>query len=172
MLPLGINAKYLGAGSVFVFVQGSVLRSGYHWSALLASKIRACTAARPSYLAVANNFMQFSIRYTRFCFSFLTQYLTTLDLKPASCHLLLVKMPDVVCAQQSHFGLKNLIKVLWDWWTGQIFFWLGKISCDPSELPYWDSQCNDVCSTTSFLGEQSAVSPCVLNKQTLCGNWS
>lgn len=26
------------------------------------------------------------------------------------------------------------------------------------------SQCNDVCSTTSFLGEQSAASPCVLNK--------
>lgn len=30
MLPVGINAKYLGAGSAFVFVQGSVLRSGYH----------------------------------------------------------------------------------------------------------------------------------------------
>lgn len=98
-------------------------------------------------------------------------YLTTLNLKPASCHLLLMKMADAVCAQQSHFGPKILIKALWDWWTGKLFTGWEKypvihLNCCSGTL----SQCNDVCSTTSFLEEQSAVSFCVLNKQTLCGN--
>lgn len=148
---------------------GQVITEVHFWLA----KWGLAPAAWPSYLAGGNGFMQFSIRYPRFCFLFFTLYLTTLNLKPASCHLLLMKMPDVVRAQQSHFGLKNLIKALWDWWSGQLCtgwekYPVSHLNCPTGTL----SQCNDVCSTGSFLGEQSAVSFCVLNKQTLCGNGS
>lgn len=172
MLPVGINAKYLRAGSVFVFVPGSVLRSGYHWGAFLASKIRACSSSVTILPGRGKQFRAVQ-HQVGFFFSYITLYLTTLSLKPASCHLLLMKMPDSACAQRSHFGLKNFIKALWDWWTGQLCTGWGKYPVNHLNCPTgtW-SQCNDVCSTASFLGEQSAVSSCALNKQTLCGNWS
>lgn len=172
MLPVGINAKYLGAGSAFVFVQGSVLRSGYHWGAFLTSKIRACSRGVTILPGREKQFHAVQYQAPKF-FLYLTLHLTTLNLKPASCHLLLMKMPDAVCAQQSHFGLENLIKALWNWWTGQLCTGWEKYPVSHLNWPTgtW-SQCNDVCGIASFLGEQSAVSFCALNKQTLCGNWS
>lgn len=150
MLPVGTNAKHVGAGSVFVFVRrrvlsGQVIAEVHFWP----SGITACSSSQTILPGRGgSNVMQLNLMYLG-VFLYLTLYLITMNLKPESCHLLLTKMPNALCAQRSNSGLKNLTKALWDW---SALHRLGKIFvCHSNGSAGTLSQRTDVCGNASLL---------------------